>query len=129
MPEPDETAATAAPRPRPKGRSSYLRSGIVALVVLAVIAFFINLLLLQRHTGSTTDGAQLAQRIAQGIQSKTKAATPPQVWCPASIPKTDTNFDCKLQSNRGAGWVAVRVSSSDGTFTWTQTTEPVTAPS
>lgn len=119
---------TAAPAGRSGGRSSYLRSGITALVVLAVIAFLINLLLLQRHTGSTSDGAQLAQRIAQGLQSKTKAVAPPQVWCPAAIPKTETHFTCKLQAHKNAGWVAVRVTGGHGTFTWTQTTETVTPP-
>jgi hypothetical protein len=68
---------------QPPARSStYLRSGVVALVVVAAIGFVINLLVLQRHTNPTVDGHEIAQLISQGIQANSGIATPPQVACP-----------------------------------------------
>ena len=106
----------------PARRSTYVRSGIVALVVVVVIGLLINLLLLQRHTGSTVDGQEVAQRISQGIQANTGVTKPPQVDCPASLPQGESDFDCTLE--KGAGRVVVEVHRRGGTLTWNVTNRP-----
>jgi hypothetical protein len=117
---------TEITEPTPARRSTYLRSGVIALAVVVVIGVLINLLLLERHTGSTVDGQEIAQDISQAIQAKTGAARPPQVACPGSLPSAQTTFDCTLQE--ASGLVIVEVHRSGSTFTWTQTNRPAEAP-
>jgi len=111
----------------PARRSTYLRSGAVALGVVVVIGVLINFFLLQRHTGSTVDGHEIAQELSQAIQARTGVSTPPQVVCPSSLPESEPNFDCTLE--KGAGRVIVEVHRSGGSFTWDITNHPAGASS
>jgi Domain of unknown function (DUF4333) len=106
----------------PPRRSTYLRSGAVALVVLVVIGILINLFLLQRHTGSTVDGQEIAERISQGIQANTGVTSPPQVRCPPSLPLSESDFNCTLE--KGATRVIIEVHRRGGTLTWNVTNRP-----
>jgi Domain of unknown function (DUF4333) len=106
MSEPEAAGAEPQTTP-PARRSTYLRSGAVALVVVVVMGYLINLLLLQRHTGSTLDGHEVAQLVSQGIQAQSGSAEPPQVSCPPSIPIHQTNFNCTLE--KGKSRVVVQV--------------------
>jgi hypothetical protein len=131
--EPAEPTAAGPPAPEgsapaPARRSTYLRSGAVALGVVVIIGVLINFLLLQHHTGSTVDGGEISQRISQGIQFNTKASEPPQVACPRSVPASETSFDCTLE--KGSGRVVIEVQRLSGRFTWTITNRPAgTSPS
>jgi hypothetical protein len=108
---------------QPPARSStYLRSGVVALVVVAAIGFVINLLVLQRHTNPTVDGHEIAQLISQGIQANSGIATPPQVACPTSVPASESSFNCTLEKDTGR--VIVEVHRAGSTFTWKITNRP-----
>ena len=109
----------------PARRSSYLRSGAVALAVVVVIGVLINFFLLQRHTGSTVDGQEVALDISRAIQAQTGATSQPQVGCPASLPKTDVDFNCTLE--KATGNVVIQVHRSGGSFTWKITNRPAGA--
>jgi len=111
----------------PARRSTYLRSGAVALGVVVVIGVLINFFLLQRHTGATVDGHEIAQELSQAIQAKTGVSSPPQVACPSALPKSEANFNCTLV--KGPQRVLVQVHRSGGSFTWTITNHPAGAAS
>lgn len=111
----------------PARRSTYLRSGAVALGVVVVIGVLINFFLLQRHTGSTVDGHEIALELSQAIQAQEGAKSPPQVSCPSSLPKSEINFNCTLV--KGPARVIVAVHRSGGSFTWNITNHPAGASS
>jgi hypothetical protein len=72
--------------------------GIIALVVVALIALVIDVTALQSHSPSTLVGAEVEQSIAQWAQAQ-KGMSAPVAQCPAHEPKrTGAVFYCTVTS-------------------------------
>jgi hypothetical protein len=116
-PDPDPGPGAAAPQKR---RSTYLRSGLVALGVVAVIGVLINFLLLQHRSPGVLDGQVVAQGISQALQydADGHSPVPPAVRCPTSEPlRTGLRFDCTLGGSRPRT-IVVTESNAIGSYTF-----------
>jgi hypothetical protein len=91
--EPEASEPTSRAR-----RSTYLRSGVAALIVLVVIGLGINFLFLSPKTPShSLPGTEVAASLARSIQAQRRTSTPPDVQCPANIVlRAGATFTCVL---------------------------------
>lgn len=100
-------------------RSSYLRSGLVALGVLVVIGVAFNYLFIQSHRPGALYGPLVSDRISQGLQVDTHTSTPPSVTCPAREPRrAGLTFTCTLVNAAGSTPVTVHETDGRGDFTF-----------
>ena len=111
-------------RPVP-ARRGYLLPGLIALVVLGVLAVLIDVVGLQHRAPRTLAGPDVATLIAQDLQTRTGAHQPPQVRCPASEPvRAGVEFTCEEQAAGGTRTIRVRETSAGGAFTFTEEGAP-----
>ena len=114
-PVPREEPETGRPTPPRRG---YLVPGIIALLVLAVIAVVIDVAGLQSHTPTTLAGSQIAQDVSEALQAAQQHATSPDVRCPAEEPlRVGLVFDCTLlRSGRPPETIRVTERTKSGTL-------------
>jgi hypothetical protein len=80
-------------------RRGYLVPGIIALVVLAVIALVIDVTALQSHSPSSIVGQEVEQDISSWAQAQ-EGLSSPVASCPAHEPKRDgAVFYCTLTAS------------------------------
>ena len=91
--------------PRPK--RGYLGPGIIALVVLVVLALVINYAALSHPAPRAISGADAATLIAQGLQSEQNTSQPPSVTFPAEPVRAGLTFRCELRHADGTSSVIV----------------------
>ena len=104
----------------PARRSTYVRSGLVALAVVVVIALLINFLLLQHRSPGVLDGQVVSQGLSQAIEfNETGHPAPPHVTCPTSEPlRAGLTFTCTLDRNGVQVPILVTEHGNQGSFTY-----------
>lgn len=119
------SSPTSPAESKPPGRrSTYLRSGLVALLVLVVIGVLINFLLLTHRSPGVLDGQVVAERIAQGIQFDQHSALAPTVHCPTrEALRAGNQFTCTLERRPYPVVIDVAVRDTSGDFTYRVTGE------
>jgi hypothetical protein len=94
-----EPAPTEEQGRRTPPRRGYLVPGVIALVVLAVIALVIDVAGLQSHSPRSFSAEDVEQDITSWAQSQ-MGLTNPSATCPGSEPKrTGTVFYCSLTAS------------------------------
>ncbi|MGH9077627.1 MAG: hypothetical protein ACRDY0_09295 [Acidimicrobiales bacterium] len=120
-----ETGAT----PAPGRRSTYMRSGLVALAVLVLAGLAVNFGLLEHRSPGILDGQVVAERISEAMlfNEGTAGGGRPDLRCPAHEPlRGGLGFDCTLVRPR-PGVVRVTEEGDQGRFSF-RVLAPDTAP-
>jgi hypothetical protein len=108
------------------GRRAYLRSGIVALAVLVLIAIGVSVFALSpRSSPRSLSGAEVATDLSSAIQAQRHLSSPPDVRCPPSITlRQGDRFTCTLIEHPHPVIVEVTQTNSQGNFTFIITNRP-----
>jgi hypothetical protein len=107
-------------------RRAYLRSGIVALVVLVLIAIGVSVFTLSPSSSRhSLPGSEVAADLATAIQSQRHLSSPPDLRCPPSITlRQGDRFTCTLVEHPHPVIVEVTQTNSQGNFTFIITNRP-----
>lgn len=101
------------------GRSTYLRSGLTALVVVLVVGVLMNYFLLKPRAPGVLDGQVVSQRISQAIQFNTRTPLKGSIDCPAQEPqRAGLQFTCTLVAGSRRTPVTVHETDGHGDFTF-----------
>jgi hypothetical protein len=108
------------------GRRPYLRSGIVALAVLVLIAIGISVFTLSPSSSPhSLPGSEVASDLASAIQTQRHLGSPPELRCPPSITlQQGGRFTCTLVQHPHPVIVEVTQTNSQGNFTFHVTDQP-----
>jgi hypothetical protein len=102
-----------------RGRRAYWIPGLIALVVLVVIAVAVGAGDLSHPAPSSLARSDVESQLALGIQTERRTSEPPTVHCPGPEPvRKGYRFDCVVLSGRTATVVTVTEIDDRGGLRW-----------